>query len=244
MSKKKKFLDLFIKADPDESNAIQSNVQNVCQSQVQTTVINGQPQIQVNSMVFSQPAVTPVTDTSVSVVSSADVNVDIIKNLQQVLIDKNLPGPDYLEVKQNAKALEDMKLPLDKCYEAGFRTIHAANPDFTKEKLLESIDTYINYVEQERADGMKECDVKRQAQVGDKQIRIQQLVEHKEDLAKQIAELQSQITSTDESIATLRAEVTTATAEIDQQERVFNNSINQVIANLNSDKEIMSKLTI
>jgi len=161
-----------------------------------------------------------------------------------VLIDKNLPGPDYLEVKNNASALQEMNLPIEKCYEAGFRTLKASYPNFTKEALLASIDTYIGIVRQEQADGKKECDAKRQKQIGDKTVRIGQLNEHKRELEKQIAELQSQISSTNESIAQLQSEVSVASSEIDNEEALFNNSIESVVATLNSDKEIMSKLTI
>lgn len=200
-----------------------------------------QQSIQIETSTFvGQPTVSAQAASQ----QTTEVNDNIVKSLWQVLIDKNLPGPDYLEVKNNASALQEMNLPMEKCYEAGFRTLKASYPDFTKEALLASIDTYIGIVRHEQADGKKECDAKRQTQIGDKTVRIGQLNEHKKDLEKQITELQSQIALTDASISQLQTEVNTATAEIDREEAVFNNSVENVIATLNSDKEIMSKLNV
>lgn len=219
--------DIFFK---DEEPKVDEKVQQVPQQavQIETSTFVGQPTV--STQTVSQ--------------QTAEVNDNIVKSLWQVLIDKNLPGPDYLEVKNNASALQEMNLPIEKCYEAGFRTLKASYPNFTKEALLASIDTYIGIVRQEQADGKKECDVKRQSQVGEKTVRIGQLNEHKRELEKQIADLQSQIVSTNESIAQLQNEVSVATSEIDKQEVLFNNSVENVIATLDNDKEIMSKLTV
>ena len=219
--------DIFFK---EEEPKVDDKVQQVPQQavQIETSTFVGQPTV--STQTVSQ--------------QTAEVNDNIVKSLWQVLIDKNLPGPDYLEVKNNASALQEMNLPIEKCYEAGFRTLKASYPNFTKEALLASIDTYIGIVRQEQADGKKECDAKRQSQVGEKTVRIGQLNEHKRELEKQIADLQSQIVSTNESIAQLQNEVSVATSEIDKQEALFNNSVENVIATLDNDKEIMSKLTV
>ena len=221
------FKDIFFKEDEPKTGG------NIQQAETQSVQIE-------TSTFVGQPTVAP----QVGTLQTSEVSEAIVKSLWQVLIDKNLPGPDYLEVKNNASALQEMNLPMEKCYEAGFRTLKASYPNFTKEALLASIDTYIGIVHQEQADGKKECDAKRQSQVGEKTVRIGQLNEHKKDLEKQIAELQSQIASTDVSIAQLQTEVNKATEEIDKKEALFNSSVENVIAALNSDKEIMSKLTI
>jgi hypothetical protein len=223
------FKDFFIKEEEPKPSVSPQNRQQVSPqpAQMETSAFSGQP-------AAPQSAV----------VQTGEVNENIVKSLWQVLIDKNLPGPDYLEVKNNASALKEMNLPIEKCYEAGFRTLKASYPDFTKEALLASIDTYIGIVRQEQADGKKECDAKRQTQIGDKTVRIGQLGEHKRDLEKQISELRSQIASTDASISQLQAEVDTDTAEIDKEEAVFDNSVENVIATLNDDKEIMSRLNV
>jgi len=186
----------------------------------------------------------PFVSQSNESVSITETNETIVKNLWQVLIDKNLPGPDYLEVKNTAAALQTMNLPLDKCYEAAFRTLNASNPDFTKQKLLDSIDTYIDFIKQEQLDGKKECEKKRQVQIGEKTERVKQLVEHKKELEKQIKDLQEQVLQSDNSITQLQQDIELSTAEINKQEIIFNNSIECVIASLNNDKNIMNNLTI
>ena len=218
--------DLFIKSEGTvESQPTQASQQTI---QMETTTFVGNPSTMQQS----------------NVVQTNEVNDNIVKKLWQVLIDKNLPGPDYLEVKNSAAALQAMNLPVDKCYEAAFRTLQASYPNFTKDVLLASIDTYIKLILQEQEDGKKECDAKRQKQVGEKMTRISQLNEHKNELARQIAELQSQVEETNTSITQLEAEVRQATDEINKGEALFNNSIENVVETLNSDKAIMEKLTI
>ena len=199
-----------------------------------------------------QPA--PVTgteqpiDTS-RIAAAADVrdtetNETVVQSLWQVLIDKNLPGPDYLEVKNTAAALGAMNLPVDKCYEAAFRSVQAANPGFTKSALIESIDKYISIIEQERSDGKRECAAKRQTLVGEKETRLKQLGEHKADLERQVEELREQIKSTHDSIVKLSTEIEKSEADINREEALFGNSVDFVVDSLNKDREIMNKMTI
>lgn len=221
--------DIFFKDEPNEES----------KAQHKETMQKETPQIATSTFV-NQTSKT----VGENVPNTNEVNDNIVKSLWQVLIDKNLPGPDYLEVKNSAAALQAMNLPIDKCYEAGFRTLQASCPDFTKEKLLSSIDKYIELIQQEQADGKKECEAKRQKQIGEKTSRINQLVEHKNDLEKQVEELKAQIASTEESISKLKNEVDASVLKIDREEALFNNSIENVILTLNNDKDIMSKLTI
>ena len=127
------FKDFFIKEEEPTAGG------NVQQQQVEPQSV----QIETSTFV-GQPTVAP----QVGTLQTSEVSEAIVKSLWQVLIDKNLPGPDYLEVKNNASALQEMNLPMEKCYEAGFRTLKASYPNFTKEALLASIDTYIGIVRQ------------------------------------------------------------------------------------------------
>ena len=220
------FKSIFIKDDADNTETPVGKHPDASASETNGTC----PQISASGLTSGQNAATE--------------SGDIVKKLWQVLIDKNLPGPDYLEVKNTAAALSAMNLPLDKCYEAAFRTLNASNPNFTKDVLLKSIDTYIGFIKQEQSDGKSECDRKRQIQIGEKTERSKQLLEHKEDLEKQIASLQEQVIQTESSIMKMKLEIERSTAEIDKEEEVFNASIESVVSSLNNDRKIMETLTI
>lgn len=233
-------MDIFVK--PEENKEVSPQQQSVKQQ----TQVQSQPET-VRS-IFSAPVVDNVShmsvSTPVSTMSTNDVNENIVKDLWNVILNKNLPGPDYLEVVNSAAKLESMGLPEDKRYEAAFKMLTASYPNFTKDDLLSSIDTYIGFIQEELVEGKKQCQEKRAANIGDRQMRIQQLNEHANSILLEIEKLQQEHKKSLESVKKLEAEVTEATQAIDREEIIFNNSINVVLERLNSDKKTMSDLNI
>lgn len=179
-----------------------------------------------------------------STVSTTECSDDMVKTLWQVLIDKNLPGPDFLELKQHANALSSLGISIEQQYEGAFNVLKTQTPTFTKQIVLDSIDTYINIVNEEKKYGDEQCKAKRAAAIGEKQTRVAQLQETGNDILKQIEELKKQHDECNKSIAQLQNEIVTSTAELDKQEQLFNNSINAVINSLNTDKQKISTLNI
>ena len=234
------FMDIFVK--PEENKEVSPQQQSVKQ---QATVQSQSETVRSN---FAAPVVDNVSPMSVSMpvssVSTDCVNENIVKDLWNVILNKNLPGPDYLEVVNSAAKLESMGLPEDKRYEAAFKMLTASYPNFTKDNLLSSIDTYIGFIQEELVEGKKQCQEKRAANIGDRQTRIQQLNEHANSILLEIEKLQQEHKKTLESIKKLEEEVAEATQSIDQEEIIFNNSVNLVLERLNSDKKTMSTLNI
>ena len=234
------FMDIFVK--PEENKEVSPQQQSVKQQ----TLVQSQPETVRSN--FSTPVVDNVShmsvSTPVSTMSTNDVNENIVKDLWNVILNKNLPGPDYLEVVNSAAKLESMGLPEDKRYEAAFKMLTASYPNFTKDDLLSSIDTYIGFIQEELVEGKKQCQEKRAANIGDRQLRIQQLNEHANSILLEIEKLQQEHKKSLESVKKLEAEVAEATQAIDREEIVFNNSVNVVLERLNSDKKTMSELNI
>ena len=234
------FMDIFVK--PEENKEVSPQQQSVKQQ----PPVQSQPEIMRSN--FSTPVVDNVShmsvSTPVSTMSTNDVNENIVKDLWNVILNKNLPGPDYLEVVNSAAKLESMGLPEDKRYEAAFKMLTASYPNFTKDDLLSSIDTYIGFIQEELVEGKKQCQEKRAANIGDRQMRIQQLNEHANSILLEIEKLQQEHKKSLESVKKLEAEVAEATQAIDREEIVFNNSVNVVLERLNSDKKTMSELNI
>lgn len=233
-------MDIFVK--PEENKEVSPQQQSVKQQ----TQVQSQPEAVKSN--FSDPVVDNIShmsvSTPVSTMSTNDVNENIVKDLWNVILNKNLPGPDYLEVVNSAAKLESMGLPEDKRYEAAFKMLTASYPNFTKDDLLNSIDTYIGFIQEELVEGKKQCQEKRAANIGDRQMRIQQLNEHANSILLEIEKLQQEHKKSLESVKKLEAEVAEATQAIDREEIVFNNSVNVVLERLNSDKKTMSELNI
>ena len=234
------FMDIFVK--PEENKEVSPQQQSITQQ----TPVQSQPETVRSN--FSALVVDNVShmsvSTPVSTMSTNDVNENIVKDLWNVILNKNLPGPDYLEVVNSAAKLESMGLPEDKRYEAAFKMLTASYPNFTKDDLLSSIDTYIGFIQEELAEGKKQCQEKRAANIGDRQMRIQQLNEHANSILLEIEKLQQEHKNSLEAAKKLEAEVAEATQAIDREEIIFNNSVNVVLERMNSDKKTMSSLNI
>ena len=176
--------------------------------------------------------------------SITEVNNVKKKRLWETLIKRNLPGPDMLELKSYSASLESMGLTQEKRYEAAFKMLKAQYPDFTKEKLLQSIDTYIRYINEEIESGRNQYATKRKQTIGAKQKTLDDMVKENERILKQLEELQKRNKELTNEIEKLKAEITASTKEIAHDEQVFINSANSVICDLMTDKEEMSAINV
>ena len=166
------------------------------------------------------------------------------KRLWETLIKRNLPGPDMLELKSYSASLESMGLTQEKRYEAAFKMLKAQYPDFTKEKLLKSIDTYISYVNEEIESGRNQYAAKRKQTIGTQQKNLDNMVKENNRIEQQLIELQKKNKELTNEIEKLKAEITAATKEIAHDEQVFINSANSVICDLMTDREEMSNINV
>lgn len=228
------FKDLFVKSDET-----QKSVQT---QQAPSTNQNGV------SVVPAAPVINP-TQVSTPVVSvpsqqTAEIDENIIKELWNVLIQKNLPGPDFLELKSSAAALESMGLPTEKRYEAAFKMLRASYPDFTKEILLNSIETYKGYVNEELNTGLNECEEKKKATVGAKQLLLSEKESRLMEIQEQIAKLQAEYTEAQNEVLSIQQQIAENSQKLEHDEAVFRNSVEHVRNTLEQDKQIMSTLNI
>ena len=169
---------------------------------------------------------------------------DVMDRIWEVIIARNLPGPDYLELKNNAAALDDMPLSEEQKLEASFKVIKKQYKGFSKKTILDSIETYIGIVREEQENGRKQCEKLRNDTVGEKETRHKQLMETAENIRRQIDEYQKQLTETVSAVNSIEHEILTAKQEIDAKEQAFNSSINSVIAAFQADKVKIASLNI
>ncbi|MBP5703976.1 MAG: hypothetical protein J6X12_04655, partial [Paludibacteraceae bacterium] len=97
----------------------------------------------------------------------AEIDEGVLDNIIAMLDEKNLPGPDYLELKKAAndevllQSIPDEKMR----FTVSYATLKAASPSLSKKQILQSILTYIQYIEDERGRGIEQFNKLWQEQV-------------------------------------------------------------------------------
>lgn len=220
------FIDIFIKRE-EELAQEQPAKQEAAPAQQNTTV---QPTANVNNTF-------PVGDT-------AELITENKKMLWQTLSDRNLPGPDMLELLNTASSLHGMGMSKDKEFEAAYRMLRTQYPTFTKENLLESVETYIGFIHEELEDGTKQFQERREKVIGSKEGDIANLQKTNLNIEAKITELKKKLEENTATIAALQAEVTAENAKLEYSEGMFKQSVNAVIDELNENKKIMATLNI
>jgi len=240
-----KFLDMFIQVDESDGGAKKaaapaSNMTNAA----------------VSSVPVSAPTVThnisaPVTAAPgpVNTVSS-DV---MVERLEKFICEHNLPGPDYLELKNHAVTLIDFIKEESAQYKAAFGLLKKQYPELTKERILSSIDKYIAMLNGERTRGIEECDSIFKA--NDMTPKINEQKSNLEALKQQIdavkAEYEKKVSSLEDAYATAQANIAAFERQnadiVAKHERdcaTFNASVDTVIGILNEDKEKINAISL
>ena len=236
------FKDLFIKPEenpqPKRNDALKTASEALHQQPV-----DNRNAVEIQATVNTDSIIKPVEPVE-SVVNTTETNTDIIRKLWEVLVAKNLPGPDYLEIRNAAAALQSMNMPVNQRYEAAFKMLKASYPDFTKEHLMSSIDTYISFVNEELKEGMKQCSIKRDNEINGKSIQIEQMKEQSQKILEEIEKKKAEYNDILASIQSIETVLNESRSKLEKEELIFKNSINSVIETLNTDKQIMLNLNI
>lgn len=192
------------------------------------------------------PAVTNVipVQTSTPIKGGEEVDKEIETKIWEMIVAKNLPGPDYIEFKNVASGLTEVVPDENLRMKGAFNVLLKSYPNFTKEIILESIDTYIGIVGEEKERGRKECEELRKTKIGDKEARIKELKENSADILRQIEELRRKNDAINQETIGLEEEIKRSSEEINRKERIFENSVQSVINTLESDKTRVKNLNL
>ncbi|GHT40602.1 hypothetical protein FACS189437_06420 [Bacteroidia bacterium] len=201
-----------------------------------------------NNTTASSVAVTQPTQ-SVPVAGTGEVNQKMVDELSTVLEERNLQGPDYLEMRNAANALKEVLNDDNQALKTAFITIKATHPNFTKEIVFNSLDTYLKIIEDERLQGKKALEAKRNKEVHERETFITDMDASNDKCQKEIETLENQINTlrarivkNKESIAAVRSEINQAEAVIRKQELDFNASVDFMMSRLTADKQNLTKL--
>lgn len=213
----KKFLNAlkgaFVTVIPDEPKAEEAKVEKV------QPVVN--PQL-----------IKPVIPTpSNEQMFAGQVDSNILENLCMVLDEKNIPGPDYLELKSAAND-EQMKnaIPDEKNrFLCAYISMKANAQTLTKETIIGSIDKYIEYLEIERETALSELALKWKEEVEDKEALV-------ETAQKELVELQEALNAKIKFISETNSEIANSKNQCAINKANFNSTVEYIINGLNADK--------
>lgn len=197
----------------------------------------------INKGVFTQPVhESPAQSIEQKTVVEASADEDMVSQIWQQIINRNLPGPDYLELRNNASALEGLPLSEEQRLEAAFKVLKKTYPNLTKEVILKSIDTYIGVVNEEKASGIEQCKKLRASTIGEKESRLKVMRETNEETLRQINELKKRYDETTANINSMEHEILTASQELDAKEKAFIASVESAMSVLVTDKSKIATL--
>ena len=209
--------ELFVKGD--EQAPVQQQQQSATPAQ--------QPQPQMPPITPS-PNVSSIQNNQSGNTISADP--DIVNTIWQKIIEKNRPGPDYLELKNNVEALEDLPITPEQKILSAFKVLQKNYPNFKKEDITVAIDFYLKVVEEEKNTGLSELEALRMNTVDNVETEIKEMQGQAAELKRRYDELQ-------EKIATKNIEMNKAKADVEMKYNVFTGSVEAVVGVLESDKQ-------
>ena len=221
-----KFTSLFIKEDKQvqPSNDAQNEVtaapkSNFVQQPVTQSVEDGTP---------AQKSV----DIPSTVATSGSISVDekIVNMIWDKVIAANRPGPDCLELKNNVDALDDLPISNEQKLISAFKVLKKSYPNFQKDDIIKAIGFYLNVVNDEKNEGLKQLEEMRINNVDGAETEIKAMQAKAEELKRQYDELQS-------NIGTKTLELIQAKNKIEINHRKFIGSVDAVVNVLTRDKD-------
>lgn len=171
------------------------------------------------------------TNVQVTKVIEGQVNDELLQKLCQAMEDSNLPGPDYLELKNVANNDEMKRAMPDESQRlmVAFITMKSGNPEMTRERVLTSIDEYIKMMENERTVGHQQLQTIWDEQVESKRALVT-------SAEQRIAELQTELQEKVQFVQTMNNEIADASNKCNINKANFDATVNFLVKNLSDDK--------
>lgn len=216
------FMSLFVEQPSVDNNQKESVAANLPTPQISVT-----PSVVTNAAV---PVPTVNKETT-------QANQEILDKLCAHIENFNLPGPDYIELRKAANSEGMMTIPDESVrLQAAFATLKSMHPNFSKDTVLKSIDTYVAELRKQNDIAKAQIESKRKSEVEDRKKEIN-------EKEKRIEELQQEILSITNELSVMKEGVSATDAECDKNLMEFELAVNLIISNLESDKvKIAEKL--
>lgn len=186
----------------------------------------------------SQPMFT-VTSAPASNVIEGQVDDELLQKLCQVMEDSNLPGPDYLELK-NVANNDEMKKAMPNEIQrltVAFITMKSNTPEMTRERVLNSIDSYVEMMEKERQTGHAQLEAIWQERVETQKAAVV-------EAEKQIVEMQNKLGELVSFVQNKTNEIAAATNECNINKANFDATVDFLVKNLADDKAKLTNVLV
>lgn len=203
-----------------------------------TVVETNTKQDVVPSQQTAQPMFT-VTATPTTHVIEGQVNDELLQKLCQAMEDSNLPGPDYLELK-NVANNDEMKKAMPNEIQrltVAFITMKSSTPEMTRDRVLNSIESYIQMMENERKTGHAQLETIWQERVESQRQAVTEAEERIVKLQKELGELVSFVQNKTNEIAA-------ATNECNINKANFDATVDFLVKNLADDKAKLTNVLV
>lgn len=163
----------------------------------------------------------------------------LLQKLCQAMEESNLPGPDYLELK-NVANNDEMKKAMPNEIQrltVAFITMKSSSPDMTRERVLTSIDSYINMMENERKAGHEQLD-----QIWQERVESQRSAVIEAEA--EIANIQKKLQELVQFVQTKNNEIAAASNECNINKANFDATVDFLVNNLAEDKAKLTNVLI
>jgi cell division septum initiation protein DivIVA len=169
--------------------------------------------------------------------SAGQVDQDILKMISDVIEQNNIEGNDYFELNKIVDSQDFIVAIPDKRARtvAAFHSLKAQDPDFNKQKVIESIDFYKNAVNQEFQNVLQAYENMVEEKINAPKQKIEDMQNQKNELLQKIAEL-------DNSILQVQGEIEQSTRELTAKRADYEATFNVVQQKLDAEKNELNTI--
>lgn len=217
---KNRFRDLFIK--PDEEQQVETSTVEVRESKQEATA----------------KVVTP------KVKADSDKTEEIYNELLDHILEHNLPGPDYLELKSAMRPLEKYIKDEDTRIQAAYDSLKEKYTNLKKENITSAIDEYIRMITKEQETRLKEMKDEESKKLSGLTSDISVLSKEALEEEKQIKELEKSLEKKRAKINKLESDKAALEEEHDKLVSSLMSGVTEVVSMLSEDKKKIESLNL
>lgn len=177
----------------------------------------------------------PPTNTVAS--PGGNVSQEILKMISDVIEQHNMDGNDYYELNKIVES-QDFKnaIPDERSrIVAAFHTLKAQDVNFTKQRLIESIDYYKQAVNNEYQNVLNAYNEQIEDKINNPKRQIDSLLERKAELMQQLVEL-------DDKVKSIEAEIAQNSAELSSKRADYEVTFSVVLNKLETEKQQLNSI--
>lgn len=202
-----------------------------------------QPKSTVEKTSDATPIQTQTSGSQFTVIPTAGEDPGMIKKLQETLIERKLPGPDYLELLSTAKALEQFIPDETQRFSAALGQLKLKYGDgINMTTIINTCSEYLGILESEKVSGLESCQVRRQEVVDPKKKELENLANEAKEIDQKINDLMARKGAVVEETGKLQIEIGNLEADLTAKENTFIASVESVKRKLQADVEKFKKL--